>query len=233
MIEANPQGLIQWNPPVMAKFGKIDEAYGGGNVYRLIWAPSRHVTLMLDRGPTTVPYYKAIEQIAAGPMKDDQVWVMEKWLAPEAITTASTEEWNSNPELLMQGPYPSNGDYCMAALPLTCDPASANIEKLVSWIEAGKGFTPAQHAVAFQNQLDKQEATKDRVREDMIRDRLLPFGGEAWSGRTSKRTGKNGRGTKILGTRRSANELGLPTAPGIHPGLSVRPTTHYQVPLKD
>lgn len=234
VIEANPQGLIQWNPPSMAKYGKIDEGYGGGNVFRLIWAPSRKVTLMLDCGPVTLEYYAAIEQISAGRMKNHAVWVMEKWLGPEALTTATPEEWNSNPELLMQGPYPANGDYCMAALPLTCDPASANIDKLVAWIEGGKGFTPQQHAIALQNEVDGKERDKDRIRRDMIEDRLLPFGAEAMVGGGSGSNGKTGRGTKIIGTtRRSANELGLPTKPGLHPGLSVRPTTHYQVPIKD
>lgn len=232
MIEANPEGLVQWNPPSMVKYGTIPEHYGGGNVFRLIWAPSRMVTLMLDRGPTTLPYYQAIEQIHAGPMKNHAVWVVEKWLPPEAITTATSQEWNANPELLMQGPYPSNGDYCMAALPLTCSPEDANIEKLVSWIEAGKGFTPAQHAIAIQNEVDAKEKTRDRIRREMIEDRLLPFAGEAWSGITSSATGRNGRGTKNITLRHSANDLGMPTKPGIHPHPHQAPQT-FRVPLKD
>lgn len=231
MIEANTAKLVQWPPALMARFGAVPVgggAFAGKNLYRLIWAPSREVTLVLDCGRRTFPLYVSVE-----PLKNPMVWVLEKWVPVDKVTSATKEEWEANAECRLMGPYPADGDYVMAGLPLTCEPANANIDKLISWIEANDKFTAAQHAIALQNDLDRKEKDKDRIREGMIRDRLLPFGGEAWSGRTSRATGRNGRGTKIVKQNKTANELGLPVTPGIYPGMSVRPTVHYQVPVKD
>lgn len=228
MIEANPAGLIQWSPALMKKYGSVVDggSYNGANVYRLIWAPSRHVTLMLDRGATTLPKYVAVE-----PLANPNVWLLEKWRPCGEITSVSREDWNApNSEWLMQGPYPSDGDYELAGLPLTCDPASANIDKLIVWIEAGKGFTPQQNALALQNRLDQEEKDKRRIIKDKIDDKLLPFGGEAWSSASSVRSS---RSTKTIELKRSANELNLPVKAG-YTGVSPvhRPVT-YKVPIHD
>lgn len=226
MIEANPAGLIQWSPALMKKYGSVIDGgtYNNANLYRLIWAPSRHVTLMLDRGATTLPKYVAVE-----PLANPNVWLLEKWRPCGEITSVSREDWNApNSEWLMQGPYPSDGDYEMAGLPLTCDPASANIDKLIMWVEAGKGFTPQQNALAIQNKLDYAEKEKDRIRKDMIDNRLLPFGGEAWSSGVSSRSQ---RGTKTVHITHSAEELGLPTKAGYTGVSPVHKPVVYEVPL--
>jgi hypothetical protein len=128
----------------------------------------------------------------------------------------------------MQGPYPQDGDYELSGSPLTCDPASANIDKLIEWVEAGRKFSPQQNAIALQNKMDKEESEKRRTIKDKIDDRLLPYGGEAWASGSSARSKRN---TKTIEIKHSANELGLPTRPG-HMGLSPihKPVT-YQVPL--
>lgn len=227
MIEANPAGLIQWSPALMKKYGAVVDGgiYNGANLYRLIWAPSRLVTLMLDRGATTLPKYVAVE-----PLANPAVWLLEKWRpCSDIVGGVAKEDWNApNSDWLMQGPYPVDGDYELAGLPLTCDPASANIDKLIMWVEAGKGFTPQQNALALQNSLDQQEKDKRRIIKDKIDDRLLPFGGEAWASGSSVWSKRN---TKTIEIKYSANELGLPTKAG-HMGLSPihKPVT-YQVPL--
>ena len=228
MIEANPQGLIQWSPALMKRYGSVVDggAYNGSNLYRLIWAPSRAVTLMLDRGATTLPKYVAVE-----PLFNPAVWVLEKWRSCADIAGEVTQaDWNApNSEWLMQGPYPLDGDYELCTqLAVGVDPASANIDKLVVWVEAGKKFSPQQNALALQNKMDEEDKTKRRVIKDKIDDRVLPFAGEAWASGSSVRSKRN---TKVIETKHSANELGLPTKPG-NMGLSPihKPVT-YQVPL--
>lgn len=228
MIEANPAGLIQWSPALMKKYGTVVDggAYNDKNLYRLIWAPSRHVTLMLDRGATTLPKYVAVE-----PLANPAVWLLEKWRPCGEITSVSREDWNApNSDWLMQGPYPSDGDYEMAGLPLTCDPASANIDKLIMWVEAGKGFSPQMNALAIQNQVDRAEADKRRIIKDKIDDRLLPFGGEAWASGSSVRSKRN---TKTVNVTHSARELGLPTKAGYTGVSPVHKPVTYKVPLHD
>ncbi len=219
MIET--AGVVCFPGVSMSRFGKIDDAFGGGNVFRLIWAPSRNVTLMLDRGPTTLPLYAAVE-----PLANPNVWVLEKWLPPDKVTSLTREEWNASPECLMQGPFPDKGDYVLAALPLTCHPSQANIDKLVSWVMAGGNFSRAQNALAIQNRIDAQERAKDSKRKDMIDDALLPFGGEAYSGR------KRGRGTKTVTAKYSAQDLGLPTKSGYSGVSPVHKPVTYKVPLE-
>lgn len=212
----------------MKKYGSVVDGgvYNNANLYRLIWAPSRLVTLMLDRGATTLPKYVAVE-----PLANPNLWLLEKWRPCDEITTISKEDWNSpNSEWLMQGPYPSDGDYEMAGLPLACDPASANIDKLIEWIEAGKKFTPQQNALAIQNNLDKAESSKRKLIKDKIDDRLLPFGGEAWASGSSTRSKRN---TKTVNIKHSANELGLPTKPGYTGVSPIHKPARYKVPLHD
>ncbi len=207
----------------MGRYGKIDESFGGGNLYRLIWAESRKVTLVCETGTYTLPHYVAVE-----PLRNPKVWILEKWLPPDQITALTAEEWTADPDCIAQGPYPARGDYAMAALPLTCDPSQANIDKLVQWVEAGRKRTRGQNAVAIQNEVDAKEKTRDRKRRDMIDNQLLPYGGEAYVG-----SGRAKRGTKTVSPQYSANDLGLPTKSG-YSGVSPvhRPVT-YEVPLSD
>lgn len=230
MIEANPQGLIQWSPALMKRYGSIVDggAYSGFNLFRLIWAPSRAVTLMLDRGATTLPKYVAVE-----PLFNPNVWVLESWRScAEIVGETSQSEWNApNSEWLMQGPYPIDGDYELRTqMAVGVDPASANIDKLVMWVEAGKKFSPRQNAIALQNKMDGEEKDKRRTIKDKIHDRLLPFGGEAWASGSSVRSKRN---TKTIETKYSAQEIGLPTKPG-QMGLSpIHKLVTYEVPIHD
>ena len=222
MIEV-PSSLVCYPGIAMGRFGKVDDADGGHNKYRLIYAPSRRVILMLDRGATTVQFYLTVE-----PLSNPNVWLLEKWMKVEAYTHLTKEEWNADPMSLRMGPYPK-GAWQMAGPPLTCTPDQANIDKLVQWIET-KRYTPAQNAIAIQNKVHAEEQARSAKVGDMIRDRLLPYGGEAWAGRGNK-TGRVGRNPKTVNTKYSANELGLPTKSG-STGLvpRQRPVT-YEVPL--
>ena len=223
MIEV-PSSLVQYPGIPMSKYGKVDDADGGFNKFRLIYAPSRRVILMLDRGATTVQFYLTVE-----PLSNPNVWLLEKFMPVDAYTHLTKEEWNADPMSLRMGPYPDKGAWQMAGPPLTCSPDQANIDKLITWIET-KRYTPAQNAIAIRNKVDAEEKARSAMAADMIRNQLLPFGGEAWSGR-GNRTGRVGRNPKTVNVKYSANELGLPTRAG-STGLvpNERPTT-YQVPL--
>lgn len=228
MIEANPAGLIQWAPELMARHGKVPVSggrYNGANLYRLIWAPSREVTLCLDCGRRNYPLYVSVE-----PLKNPFLWVLEKWLPVDKVTSATRAEWEADPTCLLSGPYPADGDYVMAGPPLTCEPANANIDKLIMWIEAGERFTPGQNALAIQNKIDADEKTKRRVIKDKIDDRCLPFGGEAWASGTSVRSKRN---TKTINVKHSARDLGLPVKSGYTGVSPVHKPVRYKVPIHD
>ena len=208
----------------MAKYGKVDDADGGFNKFRLIYAPSRRVILMLDRGATTVQFYLTVE-----PLPNPNVWILEKWMPVDRYTHLTKEEWNADPASLRMGPYPEKGAWQIAGLPLTCSPDHANIDKLISWIETPR-YTPAQNAIAIQNKVHAEEKARSAKASDMIRSQLLPYGGEAWSGR-GNRTGRVGRNPKTVTVRHSANELGLPTKAGSTGLLPNQQAPVYQVPL--
>lgn len=202
----------------MARFGKLDEHWGGGNRYRVIWAPSRRVIITKPEGTFTAPVY------GAGPptsihavncrlpgMNAGECWVLEQWRAPWDCTDKTPEQWNRDPLMLMQGPYPSKGDYFLVepygAFP--CVPPESLIERVILMTEdSWKRHSQSENQVALQAAMEKDEKAKDARIEDRIRNRLLMGGGETVV------SSRHARGTKTIVDKYTTRDIGLPTTSG-------------------
>ena len=200
----------------MARFGLIPAEFGGGNIYRLIWSPSRMVTLVGPDKTITVPLY-------VGPRALDPVgecWLLERWLPPNELYAGTEEQWNADPKMLASGTYPKRGDYVLSEA-LSCTPSEANIEKLISWIEAGGKRRAIENQLAIQANLEKSLDAKKVVRDEIIRDAMIPY--------VEAMVGYGGsRGTKTFPILKSAEELGLPFNGGT--GVLKRKPVTFEVP---
>jgi hypothetical protein len=88
-------------------------------------------------------------------------------------------------------------------------PQDCCIDTLITWIEAGRRI-PFSETLAYQKKLnDAERKQKSDMADAMIRNRLPAFGSAPMVGRGGKRGSKT---AKIL---KSAEELGLPTTPGL------------------
>ena len=214
----------------MARFGMIDEAYGGGTRYRCIWAPSR---MALCHPPTSagveaVYMYagpRAIQPIGlAGDTKNAALtWILEKWLAPWQFYPGTEEQYNSDPELLASGLYPKRGEYFFCeAIHL---PTLEYVEKVILMIEDGsRRHSAAENTVACVAGMEKREADRKKKKRDIIYNAMRPWGAESYSSALSMRN------SKTYEQRYSANELGLPGA-GVTQVRRPRRRVRYEVPV--
>lgn len=207
----------------MARFGLIPAEYGGGNKYRVIWAPSRMVTLVGRDKTMTIPMY-------AGPYAIEPVgdyWILEGWRSPLDICGPMTaEKWNANPMLLNTGPFPARGDYVRHET-LACNPSDANIEKLITWIEEGRNRRAVDNFQACQSNMETSLADKKSKRDALIRNAMRPFNAtDAMVG-----SGTRQRSTKTTPILKSREEAGLPDH-----GQTVAlrgPRQFYEVPQEE
>lgn len=194
----------------MSKYGLIDAAYGGGPRYRLIWAPSRMVMLTGREKTLTVPMYYgpyAIEPLGCAPFfKDAEIWILEMWVPAGEYYKGTKEDWESDPQMLNMGPYPSRGDFVLVK-ELGCDPSDANVDKLVQWQQAGGKRRQVENAVFLQQQLEKNMLDRKNQRDAITRNAMRPWGAESYA------AAGGGRNSKTYPLLKSREELGLP-APG-------------------
>src|SRR5277367_5744207 len=102
MIDAVPP--LQYPGIPMARFGLNDFLE---NKYRIIWAPSRMVTLTGAYRTMTISLY-------AGPTALEPVgdyWILEGWKSAMELTRLTKEQWEADPMMLNTGPFPAHGDY--------------------------------------------------------------------------------------------------------------------------
>lgn len=182
----------------MARYGLIDSVYGGGNKYRIIWAPSRLVVLTGQEKTMTIPMYHgpyALEPVG-------EVWILEGWLSPWQLYTGTKEQWEADPMMLNTGPYPHRGDYKLRCL-LPGNPSDYNMDFLIQCIEEGPKRSRSEKDQAIQEKMDASVRERKRKMKDIIQDRMRPFGGEYVGGAA--------RGnTKTAPILKSRQELGLP-----------------------
>lgn len=199
--------IIQYPTIKMERFGLIPLEFGGGAKYRLIWAPSRHITLTSPDQTITVPMYfgpYAIEPLGSPPTYDGaNAWILEGWKAPHELYGGTEEQWNADPQMLNLGPYPRRGDFVRHET-LRVNPSDANIEKLISWIEAGGKRRAIENQLHCIEQLEQKMRDKKRVFNDRIQNRMLPWAGQPVVGPGGS------KGTKTVENTRSREELGLP-----------------------
>ena len=202
----------------MAKYGQIPPEFGGGNKYRLIWAPSRHVTLTGRETTLTIPLYSGPQ--ALEPVGD--FWIIERWKSCRDLTGMTKAEWESDPMMLNTGPYPANGDYVRCET-LSVNPGQANVEKLITWIEEGEKRDPRDNTQFCIDSMEQGARDRKSQRESILRDAQRPFGAETFVG-----YGK-ARNSKTYPILKSREDLGLP-AEGVTADINPRKKVVYEVP---
>lgn len=236
MIEANPQGLVQHPAIGCSLFGKTSPEYGSQNLFRVIWAPSRKVTLVFRGETRTVRVYgggpdsslkdtdedpndigvHSMQLLDARLSKDhrkSECWILEIWKPYWDLTRLTEAEWNADPTMIAQGPFPKNGDYVISEPFYSSVPSLESTEKLILLVRDGfMRKRPIENAIAIRDRVEKKEEANRNARIDIIHNSSLIGAGEAFSapGRG------HGRGTKtILGNLTTA-DVGMSdyTAPG-------------------
>lgn len=220
----------------MAKFGKLDDAWGGGNRYRVIWAPSRMVVITKPEGTFTAPVYgvgppvsiQTVDCSLPG-MRKGECWILEQWRAPWDCTDKTAEQWNHDPLMLMQGPYPSKGDYFIVepygAFP--CVPPESLVERVILMTEDGwRRHSQSENQVAIDRAIEKYNKDKDGRIEDRIRNRLLMGGGDTVV------SSRHARGTKTIVDKYTTRDIGLDTTPGAAMTVQSRKQKQFQFNVK-
>jgi len=231
----SPTSSITHLPSVsMARFGKLDDHWGGGNRYRVIWAPSRKVIAVKPEGTFTCSIYgpgppSTLEALDCGrPVFDGgpkpwECWILEQWRAPWDCTDKTPEQWNRDPLSLMQGPYPSKGDYFLVqpygAFPVV--PPEGLIERVILMTEdSWKRHSNAENQVALSAAVEKDERAKDARAWDRVSNRLLMGGGDVVV------SSRHARGTKTIVDKYTTRDIGLDTTPGV--AMTTRPRRKKQ-----
>jgi hypothetical protein len=215
MLES-PASIIHYPTLPMARYGLVPDEYGGGPKYRIIWAPSRMVTLVREITITIPLYYgpQALEPIG-------EAWVVEEWKPPFEVYRGTEEDWNADPVMLCTGPYPRRGDWVLREA-LSCNPCEASIEKLISWLEAGGKRRQIENTEACVANLEKAMRDKKSKRDAMVRDMMRPWGAESYA------AAGGGRNSKTYPLLKSREELGLPDE-GVTKAMRVKNPVTYEV----
>lgn len=135
-------------------------------------------------------------------------WVLEKWISAWELTKKTEAQYDEvfkdqKTGLYPTGPYPHRGIYHYCET-LSCNPADANFDKLISWINRAKFNNPADNTRALMDTMDRKEKEEQQQRFDKMKDLMPAFGIRAAN------LGGHVKATKSAPMMRSANELGLP-----------------------
>ena len=176
----------------------------GENLYRLVYAPS--VKKMVGGkfadgyiGYRARPAYRHI-----GPH-----WVIEKWISAIDLTRMTEMQYRSayvdrETGLFPTGPYPSRGVYHYCET-LSCNPAEANIDKLVMWLEHSKFVDPSANQRQLLADLEKADQDDAAQRLDWAKDKNRAAGIRAAN------FGGMVKAQKSYPMEKSATSLGLPS----------------------
>ena len=187
-------------PLPMAKYGLSPT---GVNLFRVVFAPSVKMLVGGAFGDGFVGYRPrpAYRHLGA-------VWILEKWISGFDATQMDEETYNlrfKDPYtgLCITGPYPQRGTYFYCET-FNGSPGDANIEKLVSWINASKAVDPQKNQQAIVEKHAKKERDDASQRYDRIKELMPAYGIRAAN------LGGMVKATKTAPILKSANELGLP-----------------------
>ncbi len=176
----------------------------GENLYRLVYAPS--VKKMVGGkfsdgyiGYRARPAYRHI----------GQYWVIEKWISALELTRMDELQYRNayidkETGLFPTGPYPSRGVYYYCET-LSGNPADANIDKLVMWLEHAKHVDPAENQRHLLAELDKADKDDAATRLDWAKDKNRAAGIRAAN------FGGMVKAQKSYPMEKSAASLGLPS----------------------
>jgi hypothetical protein len=206
MTALDPANSLQHYPMPMARFGLNPF---GENRFRIILAASRRSLVYGQWNGAGTPRAKWVQTYPH--LSATETYVLEEWVDAFTFTGGVTaEQWNSDSQLNILGPYPHRGEYQMCGN-TGFDPAQTNIEKLIRLVHASDRYSWSEKLVAARNQATKEEIERKHLRESIIRDALPAFGHAPFS---QLSTGRGGA-PKTSPVIRSANELGLPIPQGI------------------
>lgn len=233
VLDANPESIVCHPLIPMAPFnrtlGEVPMEFGGGNRYRVIWAPSRKILRFTSGISETVSAYgkngiQPIAQQSSPKDKAGECWILEQWVNPYRDCTEV--EWNTlqcisvsgsampMTRLQAMGPFPRQGYYWHAEnTRILGDPSLTQVEAQILLVEDGMfRHTQWDNFCAIRRKEEAGEKRQDSINSDRIRDRSLIGSGEAWSS-----PGGGGRGTKTVGMKRTSRDLrrrGFSTKPG-------------------
>jgi len=249
MLDASPESIVNFPLIPMSQFnrtlGEIPPEFGGGNRYRVIWAPSRKVLRFINGIAEPVSMYgrngvEPLTQQMNPQCKAGECWILEQWVNP--YRDCSEEEWNVIPcirvpgtqalatRLQAMGPFPRRGYYwkCENTF-LYGEPTQSQVEKQILLVEDGMfRHTPWENFVAIRNKIEAGDKAVADERDARIRNRFLIGGGEAYS----VAGGGGGRGTKTISTKRTETDLhraGISTKPGTASIPKRQPRTRYDL----
>lgn len=187
-------------PLSMSRFGVSPT---GSNLFRIVFAPSVKMLVggEFADGFTGYRPRPAYRHLGA-------VWIIEKWISGFDATQMDEETYNlrfKDPYtgLCITGPYPQRGTYFYCET-FNGSPGNANIEKLVSWINASKVADLQKNQQAILAAHAKREADAATERYDRIKELMPAYGIRAAN------LGGHVKATKTAPILKSANELGLP-----------------------
>ena len=155
-------------------------------LYRIVFAPSRwHMV----GGEWADGHVGARMCLLGNYRAMGNQWILEKWQSPEDYL-ASFPGGRAGWEAAMAQPAPSRGEYVWAFTFEACDPANANIDKLISWVILGKRATEQDILDGCRADAAASRKADDSQVFDKIWDKI-----EAFPGRPISAPGGN-RGTK-------------------------------------
>lgn len=228
MLDANPESVVHYPLIAMGQFnrtlGEIPMEFGGGNRYRVIWAPSRNIMRFTSGISEVVSAYgrngvEPIDQQLTPTHKAGECWILEQWVNPYRDCTE--DQWNFFPlqngltRLQTMGPFPRQGYYWRCDnTAIAGEPSYTQVEKMILMVEDGMfRHRPYENFLAIQAKIEQGEKSVASERDARIRNRSLIGGGEAYS----VAGGGGGRGTKTINTDRTSRDLkraGISTKPG-------------------
>jgi hypothetical protein len=198
MLTYDPVASLQHYPIPMGRFGS--NPYGQP-LYRIVFAPSRRY-LVVGEWPdgsncaNWVPKYKAV----------GNNWIMERWRSATEYHPPGKANWDAT--MLSLGPWPERGEYEHCHTFEACAPSDANLEKLVMWIEAGMSRPFSETLQWHRDDEDRQRKDKETRATDIIRNALPAWGCRPFAG-------AHGRRVTPMPMLYTAEDLGLPTTPGM------------------
>ena len=233
MLDPTPDPTVIFPLLPMAQFnrtlGEIPMEFGGGNRYRVIWAPSRKILRFTKGISETLSAYsprggiQPIRERLDPAHKAGECWILEMWVNP--YRDCSEVEWNTiacvevagadapMTRLAAMGPFPRRGYYWHAENTyLHGEPTFTQVEAQILLVEDGLfRHTKWDNFVAIRRREEIGQKKIAATNADRIRDRMLIGGGEAWS------SAHGHRGTKTIKTKHTTRDLrraGFKTKPG-------------------
>lgn len=175
----------------------------GEKLYRIVYSASRRNLV----GGVWPDGYDGFRWAPTYPHIQPDAWVLERWLSPEEFAQVTREEWDSRFAGIL-GPFPSRGEYQHCHTFDAVGPVDANLDKLIMWIEEGRGRSYAEHREACAEAYEAETKDRRSQMDSVVRNALPAFGASPMSGYGG------GRSQKSTPLRKFAEQIGFPVRGG-------------------